>query len=1277
MDKKEGESGKAEGKASGHDAGKSEKASGKIYLGERELPIQGVLAAAMLFFLLLWATLPSDITKIIFALYVLAAGLLMLVLAFRGVAGHAPERWNSLVFLISVLGILPVLLTSNDMLLVVLFSAYAVLSLLIAGKLMKLQTAIIIGLAVTAILFRVYPAMPGTGISPGHLISMDDPYYHYKQTEKLYTLGDIPNTDYTIYPPGGIVAPHNYPYYHNTYLALMTGGSLHDLTLLYPVLMAAFGAIMMYFLLRELLGDWKSGLIGGFFFATMPVILSKSSAGATEEDLMGMVLAIFSLYLLAKAFNAAAPRLSIKFAVLSGVAFFATLMAWKGVIYLYAAPIAALAAYAILSIFFKYDVWHTTRAAAIAGIIPIIGYAVTNGRLEINQAAPYGALLLFGVLAEFLRVRFFKKPDKKLDIETKYFTLLTGLVVVAAVLFLLYFGVGRIAGIIGGFYEEFAGASNRNFLVDKTISEQSALARGSIWDKLVAGYDRFGVAEALTVAMVAVGLLMVIYFMFKDRDRMFQLARAYLIFLVFFVLTMMFVWVEARLAFSQSLGFLLAGAMVGLLMPSDRKELATWRIIPLLVVGGVIIFATFYPYANTDAWDQSQRPASVDPAWFNGIKWLDENANGGYFSGDTYTNGDYVLTWWDYGHMITALSKTTVIADPLQAREDYIMQIAHFFYNETSEDDAMGWLMTQRWNPADSDGHKIKYVILDYSLIGKAGALAFLGTNYYEYPNGETAVNGVCQAGQLCQNVENGLTARLVDEEYACDEGVVCTRDSMARVDIRRCCAAETDKCCTKTLSGSEAREKGGTAALERSPGTPVYGQYQLYGKPVCRPEYVTSLEALPIVENGKVKTVSKRYVYIGDSGLPYGDGKDYVALAIFFYADGTQDMKLITANCDVVSYSEVMGLGKDLLVNIGYGQKLADGVYAPQIFVHVPEKWMDSMFTKLYLQDAKGLKYFSMVPDDDVGTYPSVKIYKVAYPDQVPASGMESLISSNTVEVGTGNTIEVVTGGVKAGDSVAVEYTGRFENGTIFDSSAGRDPLEFTAGSGQMIEGFDEAVIGMKLGEEKKVTIPPEKAYGLTGTHRLAGKTLVFDIKLVTLNGRDVGAGGSDAMNETAGVQPPKLNMTFDAYDPSLKSEYGIVGYPTVIWDCRIMRPGTSESGELDLLSMLTCARTKASPSSVCEPLGIIYSDGKAATGNQSVADLLKLSVKTTSADACPPGGNGTTIQVFYSDQCGDCAQHKALMDQLEASFGGLVDVKYYCLGDDAYCRANSLQTV
>jgi peptidylprolyl isomerase len=77
-----------------------------------------------------------------------------------------------------------------------------------------------------------------------------------------------------------------------------------------------------------------------------------------------------------------------------------------------------------------------------------------------------------------------------------------------------------------------------------------------------------------------------------------------------------------------------------------------------------------------------------------------------------------------------------------------------------------------------------------------------------------------------------------------------------------------------------------------------------------------------------------------------------------------------------------------------------------------------------------------------------------------------------------------------KNGQTVKVHYTGRLDDGTVFDSSADREPLEFTVGENQVISGFENAVVGMTPGESKTARIPAEEAYGI---HR---EELVIDVE-------------------------------------------------------------------------------------------------------------------------------------------------------------------------------------
>lgn len=66
-----------------------------------------------------------------------------------------------------------------------------------------------------------------------------------------------------------------------------------------------------------------------------------------------------------------------------------------------------------------------------------------------------------------------------------------------------------------------------------------------------------------------------------------------------------------------------------------------------------------------------------------------------------------------------------------------------------------------------------------------------------------------------------------------------------------------------------------------------------------------------------------------------------------------------------------------------------------------------------------------------------------------------------------------------KTGDTVKIHYSGKLNDGTQFDSSAGRDPIEFAVGAGAVIPGFEKAVEGMAVGESKSIAIPAEEAYG------------------------------------------------------------------------------------------------------------------------------------------------------------------------------------------------------
>lgn len=95
-------------------------------------------------------------------------------------------------------------------------------------------------------------------------------------------------------------------------------------------------------------------------------------------------------------------------------------------------------------------------------------------------------------------------------------------------------------------------------------------------------------------------------------------------------------------------------------------------------------------------------------------------------------------------------------------------------------------------------------------------------------------------------------------------------------------------------------------------------------------------------------------------------------------------------------------------------------------------------------------------------------------------------------------------------GDIVEVDYTGTLTDGTEFDSSEGRGPIKFTLGIGQVIEGWDRGIAGMKVGGSRTLTIPPELAYGEAGYPPTIppNATLIFDVELVSIESPRSGKG-------------------------------------------------------------------------------------------------------------------------------------------------------------------------
>ena len=135
-----------------------------------------------------------------------------------------------------------------------------------------------------------------------------------------------------------------------------------------------------------------------------------------------------------------------------------------------------------------------------------------------------------------------------------------------------------------------------------------------------------------------------------------------------------------------------------------------------------------------------------------------------------------------------------------------------------------------------------------------------------------------------------------------------------------------------------------------------------------------------------------------------------------------------------------------------------------------------------------------------------------------------------------------------KSGDTVSVHYTGTLDDGAVFDSSQGQEPIEFTIGEHQVIEGFEDAIIGMTPGDKKREAISAERAYG---EHE---ESLVFNVPRSAMqSGMDVQIGDMVRVTLPDGQTAPMQVVASDAESLTLDANHPLAGQ-TLTFDLELV---------------------------------------------------------------------------------------------------------------------------
>ena len=615
------------------------------------------------------------------------------------------------------------------------------------NRIVSPETGIVGAIIISALLLHLVPALEP-------LLGNLDSYWQYKFMQGVY-VGQIPEYDDLVYPLVGGLQYHNdtafvqsrSPLGHGLaigvtsmmtpvvygFLALILkpfGFSLYDIAILLPGVLGGLCSLLIYLLVRELFADMEpynkiAAALAAFMLLLSPGFAINGTASNCEDDVLGMFLMLGGLFLFFTSVN----RRSVIYAIIGGIAFLMLRVGWGGYAEAYLVAGVFSTAYAVVSFLRRENCMRLVPYFIILiAIAEIFGPFFLHPRgASPNFSPPMGVTDLLpilgaiggGIILEFIRkqkygellVKGDRMEDRMANLLEKNITLLFIVVVV----------VGAFAFYTAGNFSLLVGLVNiltsvkERSVVHATVAEQNPMAGGDTWSQFLTnfvyeGYDKFGIA-------VIYGLLMLVpltYLVFKRNS-------TGALFVMFWSLPLM--WGAANKSawiFTAAPSVAALGGTIGLLAAASRKDIEGLRIIGTLLV--LLVPVTYIPFLGTSYYAKFVGYAVMHMGltpdiyyWQPALEWHRD-----------YTDAsEAVLTWWDYGHWITAVSQRPVLIDNLQADYYEIQDVARFFVNATSEEEAFKTVLS--YNEAyKQNGRELKYVMIDWTMIGKGSALHYI-----------------------------------------------------------------------------------------------------------------------------------------------------------------------------------------------------------------------------------------------------------------------------------------------------------------------------------------------------------------------------------------------------------------------------------------------------------------------------------------------------------------------------------------------------------------------
>ena len=612
-------------------------------------------------------------------------------------------------------------------------------------RILRLRYGVVFTLFLSALLIHLAPAHtinePGFEWT-GKFLSALDPYLYFRHAKNIVNDGRILETEDLNYP-GHRTDFSTFKLFVSVLMGSMAlilkplGITVHDVAMVYPGVFAAFAVLVFYLLIRDLFEEhrpynYMAAILAALMLIFNTAFATKAIASNCEDDALGMFLLIASFLLFAVSFR----RKSFSFSFLAGFSFLILNLAWSGYIYAFAILGIFASLYSCVSFIHKKScVEHLPYILIpmfISQLSPLIFHPA--GSLPQFQLPgliillPFVAPIFISFILEAARTRLYgmtEVEETELDTteteETKleyrvenYLQRKSSIILVVVLVSAIILSVSLMDPVdtINYVIHTIKGARAED-IIGKTTAEQNPLC--SEWNNncLLRFYSAFGIAAFFGIPMIFI----LIYFILKKRS----LGS---VFVLSWALPMIWgVFNKSQYQFTASVPIIALGSTIGLILIMKKKDLESLRIVPTFLI---IMLPLLLPFIGQGIDDtplfsvfggrtaMHMGAGSDRIYWDPTLQWIKTQP----------LDDTMILTWWDYGHWIAAVSERSSILDNLKGDASMVQDIAQFHVLVEDEGEALE--IAGRYGSS--------HVVIDWTMIGKSGAPHFIATSNVTAP---------------------------------------------------------------------------------------------------------------------------------------------------------------------------------------------------------------------------------------------------------------------------------------------------------------------------------------------------------------------------------------------------------------------------------------------------------------------------------------------------------------------------------------------------------------